>query len=107
MSTAPTKRSLKDWTRWTTTSKQFPKSKYGFSTLLKHKGDFVTTNAMTEKEYHRIKDAAKFWARHHDCRVSIRKNNIGNGMCEVTIMLIEKHRLELPFHLQRGPEKYL
>lgn len=98
---------MKRWTRWTTISKEFPKPKYGFSTLLKKKGDYVVTHPMTEAEYQKIKDAAKFWARHHDCRVTIRSFKDNNGLKEVTIMLVEKHRLELPHCYQRGPEKYL
>jgi hypothetical protein len=102
-----TRRSLKDWTRWTTISKEFPKPKYGFSALLKKKGDYIVTHPMTYAEYQKIKDAAKFWARFHDCRVTIRSLKVEEDKREVTIMLVEKHRLELPHGLQRGPEKYL
>ena len=98
---------MKRWTRWTTISKEFPKAKYGFSTLLKKKGDYIVTHPMTEAEYQKIKDAAKFWARHHDCRVTINKHRVDGTHFEVKIMLVEKHRLELPDRLKRGPEKYL
>ena len=95
------------WLKWTQISKEFPKPKYGFSALLRKIGDHVITHPMTEQEYQKIKDAAKFWARFHDCRVSIRKNKATLDTYNVTIMLIEKHRHELPHRYQRGPEKYL
>ena len=98
---------MKRWTRWTTISKEFPKPKYGFSTILKNKGDYIVTYPMTEAEYQKIKDAAKFWARFHDCRVTINKTPVSATHYEVKIMLVEKHRLELPHRYQRGPEKYL
>lgn len=107
MSTEPTRRSLRDWKRWTQTSKQFPGAKYGFSKLLKHKGDYLVTFPLSYDDAIRFKDAAKFWARYHDCRVTINRMRNGDGTFTVKVMLVEKHRHELPHRLQRGPEKYL
>lgn len=95
------------WKRWTQTSKEFPKPKYGFSSLLKKKGDYIVTHPMNHADYVRIRDAAKFWARYHGVRVSINKIKVSADTWEIKIMLIEKHRHELPHRLQRGPQKYL
>jgi len=88
----------KTWDRWTQVSKQFPKPKYGFTQHLKHIGDSIKTFPMNEPDYIRFKDAAKFWAWHHDRRVRIKKERLGDGMCEVTVTLMEHHRNGLPYY---------
>lgn len=82
----------KTWERWTQKTKEFPKPKYNFSFHLRSVGDHVITNPMTEPEYQKIKDAAKFWAWRHDKRVRIKKNKVGKGLYEVVITLIAQHR---------------
>lgn len=86
---------MKTWKRWTEHTKQFPKPKYGFTQYLKQIGDHVITHPMTEAEYQKIKDAAKFWAWKHDKRVRIKKNRVGKGLFEVVITLIAHHRQHL------------
>lgn len=93
MSTEPTKH----WKRWTTTSPidgepHFPKPIYRFTEILRHVGDYIVTNPITQEEYMRFKDAAKFWAWYHDKRVRIKKDRLGNGMCKVTVVLMAHHR---------------
>lgn len=85
---APTK----TWIRWTQQTKEFPKPKYGFTKYLRSIGDHVITEPMTEAEYQKIKDAAKFWAWYHDKRVRIKKNRVGPRMYEVVITLVAQHR---------------
>lgn len=91
----------KQWLRWTQTTKEFPKPKYHFTTHLRHVGDYVRTNPIDAADVQRIKDAAKFWAWHHDCRVSIHKDKVGKGLWEVTVRLVAHHRKhiddELPY----------
>lgn len=84
----------KHWKRWTQTShtKFFPKSKYNFTEILKRVGDYVVTFPMTQKEYLRIKDAAKYWAWYHDKRVSIVKIPASPDTWRVRVTLIAHHR---------------
>lgn len=97
MSTEPTKL----WKRWTTTSPidgepHFPKPVYRFTEILKRVGDYIVTNPLTEAEYTKFKDAAKFWAWYHDKRVRIKKDRLGDGMCKVTVVLMAHHRHDPP-----------
>lgn len=84
----------KSWTRWVEKTKEFPKPKYYFTQHLRHIGDYVETHPISQAEYMKIKDAAKFWAWNHDCRVSIKKNRKANNMCTVRVTLISKHRIK-------------
>ena len=84
--------SMKTWERWTQKTKEFPKSKYGFTEYLRRVGDYVETHPMSRADYIRIKDAAKFWAYHHKVRVKIRVQKTGDGMYTVMIMLVSKTR---------------
>ena len=81
----------KTWTRWVQQTKEFPKPKYNFTFHLRSVGDYVRTNPITEAEYQKIKDAAKFWAWYHDKRVSIHKDRVGKGLWEVTVKLVAHH----------------
>jgi hypothetical protein len=83
---------MKTWERWTQKTKQFPKSKYGFSQHLKKVGDFVETYPMEYADYIRIKDAAKFWAYTHGKRVAVRSTRQGDGLRTVRVQLISRTR---------------
>lgn len=100
MSTEP----KKHWLRWTQTSptKHFPKPKYQFTKYLKFIGDSITTFPMEEADYIRFKDAAKFWAWHHDKRVRIHRQKLGNGLSQVVVTLMEHHRNGLPYFRKRS-----
>lgn len=91
---------MKQWARWTEENKHFPKAKYGFTQYLKAIGDHVVTHPMTEAEYQKIKDAAKFWAWYHDKRVRIKKDRVGKGLFQITVTLISQHRK----HIDRAPK---
>ncbi len=99
---------LKKWTRWTETTKQFPKPKYGFTEHLKFIGDSVTTQPLNEADYIRFKDAAKFWAWYHDKKISIKADRKPNNMKAVTVTLVAHHRKDnkrvLPDGLKDGLE---
>lgn len=90
--------STKTWKRWTQTSPTedgkgfFPKSKYGFTELLKRVGDWVETEPMPWADANRMNDAAKFWAYHHGKRVKVSWYDQGDGTYVVNVCLISHTR---------------
>lgn len=82
----------KTWERWTQKTKQFPKSKYGFTEYLRRVGDYVETHPMSHADYIRLKDAAKFWAYNHKVRVKIRIQKEGDGLFSGRITLVSLTR---------------
>ena len=88
---------LKKWKRWVEVDRHWPKPKYGFSKLLRKVGDYVETFPMTMEDRIRFKDAAKFWAYHHDKRVSIKSIPDYDGktpMWRMRVTLLSLHRQE-------------
>jgi hypothetical protein len=55
-------------------------------------GDYVETYPISQADYMKIKDAAKFWAWRHKVRVSIKKYKAKDGMFTVRVMLISRTR---------------
>ena len=93
---------MSSWTRWVQQTKEFPKPVYGFTKYLKNIGDKIVTNPMTQADYLKFKDAAKFWAWYHDKRVRILKNRKPDNMFEVEIRLVAHHRQGLPHRKHTG-----
>lgn len=82
----------KKWKRWVEDLKAFPKPKYEFTKHLRHIGDAIITNPMTQEDYIRFKLAARFWAWYHDKRIRTKKNRLPDGMCYVVLTLIAHNR---------------
>lgn len=82
----------KTWLRWTQKTKEFPKPKYNFTSILTHVGDSIETYPMSYEDYIRFKDAAKFWAWHHGKRIKIKSIRQPNRMRVAIVMLISHSR---------------
>lgn len=82
----------KHWLRWTQKTKEFPKPKYRFTELLKHKGDMLETFPMSKEDGVRFRDAAKFWAYTHKKRVRCITIPAPNDMVIKRVTLVELHR---------------
>lgn len=105
--TFPTDSKYKGWKRWVEENKHFPRPKYGFTQHLKHIGDKLITHPITEADYIRFKDAAKFWAWFHDKRIRTKKNRLPDGMCFVEVTLIAHNREsnDISYRTPRGRKK--
>jgi len=101
----------KQWQRWTQQTKQFPKSKYRFTQLLKRVGDYVETYPMTKKECQNMQQAARFWAYIHKKRVNSPIFPAGDNKYYIRVTLVSQHRLrevdydELQNRIERSEEK--
>lgn len=83
---------MKSWRRWTESTKEFPKPKYGFSQYLKKIGDYIETEPIPFADYVRMNDAAKFWAWYHGKRVKVRSYDQRDGTRVVNVMLVSHTR---------------
>lgn len=81
--------------RWTQKTKEFPKSKYGFTEHLKKQGDQLEYYYGPEKDpkaYKKITDAAYEWSHHHRVTIRTRHIRMSDGW-GVRVTLAREYRL--------------